>query len=89
MTLPNSAPVPHRSGRIIREPNRFMFLGEAFEAVFENLESDPTMSHPGVAKIRKIRISLFGPVGRDKLTSPSCPQHRAKMERFAFINKKD
>ena len=34
------------------------------------------VSHPGVAKIRKIRVSLFGPVGRDKLTSPSCPQHR-------------
>ena len=31
MTLPNFAPVPRHSGRIIREPDRFMFLGEAFE----------------------------------------------------------
>ena len=42
MTLPISAPIPRRSGRIIREPDRFMFLGEAFEAVSENSESDPT-----------------------------------------------
>ena len=42
MTLPSTALVPRRSGRIIREPDRFMFLGKAFEAVFENLESDPT-----------------------------------------------
>ena len=27
ITLPSSAPVPRRSGRIIREPDRFMFLG--------------------------------------------------------------
>ena len=26
MTLPSSAPVPRLSGRIIREPDRFMFL---------------------------------------------------------------
>ena len=42
MTLPSSALVPRRSGRIIREPDRFMFLGEAFEADSENSESDPT-----------------------------------------------
>ena len=41
MTLPSSAPVPLRSGRIVKKPNRCMFLGEAFEAVSENLESDP------------------------------------------------
>ena len=60
MTLRSSAPVPRSSGRIIREPYRFMFLGEAFEAVFENLESDPTSyeeaigkSTPGVIAQRK------------------------------------
>ena len=42
MTLPSSVPVPHRSGRIIKEPDRFMFLGEAFEAVYENSKYDPT-----------------------------------------------
>ena len=42
ITLPNSAQVPRRGGRIIKEPDRFMFLGEAFEAVCENLESDTT-----------------------------------------------
>ena len=42
VTLPSSAPVPRSSGRIVRELDRFMFLGKAFEAVSENLESDPT-----------------------------------------------
>ena len=42
ITLPSCAPVPRRSGRIIKEPGIFMFLGEAFEAVSENLEFDPT-----------------------------------------------
>ena len=42
MTLPSSALVPRRSGRIIRELDRFMFLGEAFEAISDNIESDPT-----------------------------------------------
>ena len=41
-TLPIFALVPCRSGRIVRESDRFMFLGEAFEAISENLESDPT-----------------------------------------------
>ena len=42
MTLPNSTPIPRRIRRIIREPDRFMFLGEDFEAVSKNLESDLT-----------------------------------------------
>ena len=42
ITLPSSAPVPCRSGKIVKDPDRFMFLGEAFEVVSENLESDPT-----------------------------------------------
>ena len=42
MTLPSFALVPRRSGRIVREPNRFIFSGETFETVSENLESDPT-----------------------------------------------
>ena len=49
MTLPSSAPVPHRSGRIVREPDRFMFLGEAFEAVSEKSESDPTSYEEAIA----------------------------------------
>ena len=49
MTLPSSAPVPRRSGRIVREPDIFMFLGEAFEAVFENSESDPTSYEEAMA----------------------------------------
>ena len=49
MTLPSFAPVPRRSGRIIREHDRFMFLGEAFEAVSENLESDPTSYEEAMA----------------------------------------
>ena len=49
MTLHSSALVPHRSWRIIREHNRFMFLGEAFEAVFDNLESNPTSYEEAMA----------------------------------------
>ena len=49
MTLPSSASVPRRSGRIIREPDRFMFLGEAFEAVSENSKSDPTSYEKAMA----------------------------------------
>jgi hypothetical protein len=33
--------VPRRSGRIVRAPDRFMFLGEVHEAVSDELESDP------------------------------------------------
>ena len=49
MTLPSSAPVPRCSERMVREPDRFMFLGEAFEAVSENLESDPTSYEEAIA----------------------------------------
>ena len=49
ITLSSSTPVPRRSGRILREPNRFMFLGKAFEAVFENLESDPASYEEAMA----------------------------------------
>ena len=41
-SLPIFALVSCRSGRIFREPERFMFLGEAYEAVSESSESDPT-----------------------------------------------
>ena len=40
--LPISASVPHRSGRIIKVPDRFMFLGVAYEAVIESSDSNPT-----------------------------------------------
>ena len=50
MALPSSAPVSRRSGRIIRDPDRFMFLGKAFEAVSKNLESDPTNYEEAMAK---------------------------------------
>ena len=48
-TLPSSTLVPHRSGRIIREPDKFMFLGEAFEAISEDSESDPTSYEEAMA----------------------------------------
>ena len=64
MTLPSSALVPRHSGRIIREPGRFMFLREAFESVSKNLESDPTSYEEAMAdsdsrhwvKVMKIEI---------------------------------
>ena len=42
MTLPSFVLVPRHSGRIVKELHRFIFLGEAFEAISENLEFDPT-----------------------------------------------
>jgi hypothetical protein len=36
----NNTPMSHRSGRIIRPPSRFTFLGEAYEAIPEINESD-------------------------------------------------
>ena len=41
ITLSSSAPVPHRSGRIVREPDRFKFS--------KNLESDPTSYEEAMA----------------------------------------
>ena len=40
---PISAPVPHRSGRIVSQPNKYMFLGEAFQAVSIESKFDPAM----------------------------------------------
>ena len=33
-------PVPRRSGRIVKPPNRFSFLGESYETIPEELEQD-------------------------------------------------
>ena len=35
---PISTPVPRRSGRIVSQPDRYMFLGKAFQAV--SIESE-------------------------------------------------
>ena len=37
-----STPVPHRCGRVIIQPDRFMYLEESFEAILEEHEIDPT-----------------------------------------------
>ena len=41
--IPNPVvtPVPRRSGRIVRPPDRFSFLGESYETISEELEQDP------------------------------------------------
>ena len=41
--LPISAPVPHRSGRIASQPDRYMFSGESFHAVSIKFEYDPAL----------------------------------------------
>ena len=41
MSSPISEPVPRTSGRMVRQPDRYMFLGEAFQAVSIESESDP------------------------------------------------
>ena len=37
----SSAQVPHRSGRIVRPPIRFIGLGETYEAILEEAETNP------------------------------------------------
>ena len=39
---PVSSQMPQRSGRSIRAPERYMYLGEVFEAVSETMVEDPT-----------------------------------------------
>ena len=36
-----STPMPLRSGRILRAPDRFMFLGKTYDVIPEGQESDP------------------------------------------------
>ena len=35
------SPVPRRSGRIVSQPDRYMFVGEVFEALSIEFEFDP------------------------------------------------
>ena len=37
----NTAPVPRRSGRVVRQPDRFMFLGESSDLVSGEHDDDP------------------------------------------------
>ena len=48
-SLPVSAPIPRRSGRIVREFDKFMFLGEAYEAISESSESNLTSYNEAMA----------------------------------------
>ena len=41
MAYPSSTQVPCRSARIVRPPLRFIGLGETYEAMSEEAESDP------------------------------------------------
>ena len=38
---PVDTPMLRRSGRIVRPPDRFSFLGESYETILEELEQDP------------------------------------------------
>ena len=48
---PISAPVPRRSGRIVNQPDRYTFLGEAFQAISIESESDPTIYEEAMANV--------------------------------------
>ena len=45
-------PKPHRSGWIVRKPDRFMFLGEAYEAFLEEHESNPFTYEEAMTEIQ-------------------------------------
>ena len=44
-------PIPRRSGRIVSQPNRYVFLGEAFQAVSIESESDPATYKEAMADV--------------------------------------
>ena len=33
--------VPHRSGRVKHQPNRYMFLGESYDMILDELNAEP------------------------------------------------
>ena len=39
--LISSTLMPCRSGRVIKQPNQFMYLGESFKAILKEHEIDP------------------------------------------------
>ena len=41
-TIPiSSTPMPCRSGRIVKQPDQFKYLGKSFEAILKEHEIDP------------------------------------------------
>ena len=50
-SLPISAPVPRHSRRIVSQLDRYMFFGEAFQAVSIESESDPTTYEQAMANV--------------------------------------
>ena len=37
----SSTLMPHRGGRVVKQPDRFMYLGKSFEAILKEHEIDP------------------------------------------------
>ena len=50
-SLPISLLVPRCSGRIVNQSDRYMFLGEAFQAVSIESESDPAKYEEAMADV--------------------------------------
>ena len=48
---PFFAPVPRRSGWIVSQPDRYMFIGEAFQTVSIEFESDPATYEEAMADV--------------------------------------
>ena len=51
ISSPISASVPHRNGKIVSQLDRYMFLGEAFQAVSLKSESDPATIEEAMADV--------------------------------------
>ena len=51
ISLSVPALVPHRSGRIISQPDRYMFLGEAFQVISIKPELDPATYDEAMADV--------------------------------------
>ena len=49
--LPISKPKPRCNGRRVKQPDRYMFLGEVFEAVSIESESDPATNEEAMTDV--------------------------------------
>ena len=54
-SLPISTPVPHYNRRIVSQLDRYMFLGDAFQAISTASESDPATYEEAIADVDSAR----------------------------------
>ena len=57
--------MPRRSGRVVRQPDRYMFLGESYERILDELDAEPVNYNEALqdkdAKLWKKVMKSFSP----------------------------